>query len=884
MKNLIEDLVAAYDVHQSRGCIGISPRTTVLAIFDHVEHVGDSITLVGKQIAPEGLGVQAMWNDFMCIPSDQMLDTPIRVAWNTSRPVPTLHTKVWLREVVDLGSFPEDFTFDATSYVIDLPDKRENPAVLHHLEMFAGGFAGWTGATKIFEKIMPVHFQTVGLEIEDHVARTCALNHHAAFVKPCCMLAADIISHFDGTWILCVDVCDQSWLPCVSTWNIDVATLSFPCQPWSGAAEGPGFHDLNGQLLIHAILQLRWLRPRCICLENVPGFQRHPHKAILARILLLAGYKILWERTADIQNHLGVTRPRWLALAVRIQEHFQLPIVPWPTEPRTVDHAACTLPWNLSHADLAITPEAMQLVTDKTFLSWKLIKELSSSDEVFATRVYGNHDILPTFMARYGTQHELDINFLRRNGLFTHFKKEDRTWPGGARYWHPLEVLLLHGICDLGFVDHDIRFSWKVAGNLITIPQAAMVLLTAIRLMTPHECKPQDFLDQFFESRLQSHTMVVTHIPRGIFVTQEQTQVTTALLTSVEQLFQLQHDGDFWLPAEGRAYFHEIKGFQVVQSCQEMHCPAPLNPPADEPMLIMSSTEPTQQFDVMIPAVVQFPHVDQHVMIGESLPRSCIHAYWYGQLEQRSGLDQEVYEVLPQVKDCPPVSLKHVTTAILHERRLVFVPSEPEKPICQHAFCEQLPEDLHDIFGPITAKQKPDGDTLLLSERLTHQTFSGDLMQLFAASRKLTWLFTGMQTLTVSNCVWGDPMRLCHFLRISGFQCWPLRHWKSWVVKPWFCSSHWNSLLHLIPAGTKEFARRSCLHWHWPLRHSEPWWIVCHISIRHRFQFDGMDEHSGQVNWIAPPMLESCFSSSNGHCTLSHMAFPPGWFTVANSL
>ena len=736
LKALIEELTARYDIHQSKGCVGIAPRTTILAIFDGVETANGVTTLVGKQLSPEGLGVNAMWNDFMHIPSDEILDMPIRVSWKSPKVLPELHAKVWLRDVEDLGSFPEDFTFDARSFAISLPDKRDSPEVWHHLEMFAGGFAGWTGATKIFEKIMPIQFQTVALEIEDHIARIGALNHHAAFVKPCCMLPADIISHFDGTWMLCVDICDQSWLPCVAAWNVDLLTISFPCQPWSGAAEGPGFHDLNGQLLAHSILQARWLRPRCICLENVPGFQRHSHKHILARILLLAGYKILWERTADIKNHLGVTRPRWLALAVRIQDHFQLPIVPWPTEPRTVDHSGCVLPWTLSHDELAITPAAMSMVTDRQYLSWKMIKELANPDEILATRVYDIHDVLPTFMAMYGTQHELDGNFLQRNGLFVHFKKEDRTWPGAARYWHPLEVHLLHGMCEAGFVDHDTRFAWKVAGNLITIPQAAMALLPAIQMMTKRTCTPHEFLNKFFECRLQTHCMVVTRIPRGIFVTQDPTHVTNELLASVEQLFQLQNDGDVWLPAEGRAYFVSSKGFQVVAAGHMPRVSVPTRQvPADEPMIIHSSPEPTQKFDVLLPATVNFHHHQQHLMIGESLPRQCLQSYWYGHLEHLPSASPEAFQIISEPKhdDLRPVHFSDVTTAILHDRHLVFVPSDSDVPLCQHAFCDTLPEDLYDLFGPVHAKQKPNDHTLLLTERLTHQKYPGDVLQLFSA-------------------------------------------------------------------------------------------------------------------------------------------------------
>lgn len=57
--------------------------------------------------------------------------------------------------------------------------------------------------------------------------------------------------------------------------HIDILTAGFPCQPFSIAAHGTGFHDERGQLIFEVIRLINELKPKAIFLENVKTLATH---------------------------------------------------------------------------------------------------------------------------------------------------------------------------------------------------------------------------------------------------------------------------------------------------------------------------------------------------------------------------------------------------------------------------------------------------------------------------------------------------------------------------------------------------------------------------------------------------------------------------------
>ena len=88
--------------------------------------------------------------------------------------------------------------------------------------------------------------------------------------------------------------------------------------------------------------------------------------------------------------------------------------------------------------------------------------------DIIALRTFDALAKIPTFMARYGSQHELTTQFLIDFGYFGHFLK-DENFPLGMRFWHPCEIQLIHGCLHGCFISKDIIEAWMIAGNIIYI-------------------------------------------------------------------------------------------------------------------------------------------------------------------------------------------------------------------------------------------------------------------------------------------------------------------------------------------------------------------------------------------------------------------------------
>ena len=143
----------------------------------------------------------------------------------------------------------------------------------------------------------------------------------------------------------------------------------------------------------------------------------------------MIGNRVLWEATLGVHDQLGVLRPRWLALATRINgPTVSMPLSPWLLPSHTIDHAKSTLPWTLGVASLVLNEEAWTFATDKQYLPRKMIKNLPSLGAILASRSYSDRDTLPTVMACLG-QHELPPSHLAKFGYMAHFKHVSDEWP-----------------------------------------------------------------------------------------------------------------------------------------------------------------------------------------------------------------------------------------------------------------------------------------------------------------------------------------------------------------------------------------------------------------------------------------------------------------------
>lgn len=318
--------------------------------------------------------------------------------------------------------------------------------------------------------------------------------------------------------MFCCDIWDDQWLPCITTWAPELAVISSPCKPWSGASTSPGLNREDGRLLIRAILSCRFFRPRCIAIEQVPGFSHHPHKFWVLKALLFCGYRMAWSKVVDLQDQSPTSRPRWLGLAVRI--HDQLSSVAFKhwkksqrVTPGDVDAIMSFSPDQL--LNLHVSASAYEIASDSCYYKGPPIKSFAGQT-VISTRIFGDHQCLPTFMAMYGSQHCFDKEYLQKHGFFGHFK-HDSQCPLNIRYWHPIEVALIHGITAPCFLEDLLAFSWMILGNLISQPQALLVLTDVCNRLRSQELAIDDVLEDFQRRRFRASELDPHCIRDGTF-------------------------------------------------------------------------------------------------------------------------------------------------------------------------------------------------------------------------------------------------------------------------------------------------------------------------------------------------------------------------------
>jgi len=96
--------------------------------------------------------------------------------------------------------------------------------------------------------------------------------------------------------------------------KVDVLAAGFPCQSFSINGNRRGFDDPRGQMFFEVIRYARILRPRFICLENVPAILVSGFETILESLAKI-GYDVKWHCLSAGAIGAPHIRNRWWALA-----------------------------------------------------------------------------------------------------------------------------------------------------------------------------------------------------------------------------------------------------------------------------------------------------------------------------------------------------------------------------------------------------------------------------------------------------------------------------------------------------------------------------------------------------------------------------------------
>eukprot|EP00438_Fugacium_kawagutii_P014627 Skav234628 [mRNA] locus=scaffold171:195924:199841:+ [translate_table: standard] len=285
------------------------------------------------------------------------------------------------------------------------------------------------------------------------------------------------------------------WLEAVSNWHPELVTISSPCVPWSTGGLERGLFTADGMLLPEALSICKFLQPRIVMLEQVAGIGSHAHLKIIVKTAHWAGYVVKFARIADVQAISPVKRSRWLAILTRAEDPMvhSLPMIFWDIveslTPENID-AIGGFPFD-QYEQLQIDSQTKRLAMMPSLVPGSN-KNLSPR-EAFASRLDSTKNTVKPFVASYGAQHELNPSHLEKKGFFCHFLALEGREP---RFWHPIEISMLHGFTGQLILSNNLKDSWRQIGNFICMGHAILIISNAMNWI-PERAPPLDVKQVF---------------------------------------------------------------------------------------------------------------------------------------------------------------------------------------------------------------------------------------------------------------------------------------------------------------------------------------------------------------------------------------------------
>ena len=368
-----------------------------------------------------------------------------------------------------------------------VPQTRLQSDRLTMLELFAGGYGGWAHAAKHLGKMGFPSTSIVAVEANPEYALQYAITHNAFLCRDSTKITKAHFESIETDVILNMRIQDAAWHTFLAEVSPPLWTLSPPCQPFSKAGKEGGLNSQDGMIFAECILMARIHRPVALLIEEVEAFQAHPHYKYITEIAHYAGYRFYHAQAHDLIDVAPARRNRWLALLIAEEHSQSFPNV-WEDFAKKAFASPYDFGAYIPSDDVAMHLFSLSFEEKLMYLDPLLLPSTIKSGvpkNPHAKRVPGVHAPLPTFMARYGAQHQLPREHLMQLGLFGHFFPEKMTF----RYLKPAEAMLSHvHVGRQCFLTKEV--SWETIGNSISMVHASVLLSNAFHMLRLAEHAP----------------------------------------------------------------------------------------------------------------------------------------------------------------------------------------------------------------------------------------------------------------------------------------------------------------------------------------------------------------------------------------------------------
>ena len=715
----------SYDVLGSRGCT-ISSRCNLLVDIKFLQFDETSVSLTMDQYSPEGFGFDQFFKDSLCIPGDELLNTNQVLVWDVQTAMPQFHQKVWIFSVWEDTAGNFHFDEQSTWQVVGKTSCHQRS--LHVLEFFGGGMGGWKAAGSFLEQFFQQRWETIAIENQLEVAMCYAISHETGLLTDLTGLPRTFFSEYHSSWVVCKDIRDKSWQPFVAEWGVDAILLSPPCQPWSGAATSPGVERLDGKLTAIGLLQCRWFRPHYIALEQVVGFQTHPHKPVVLRILHWLGYRIVFEKVVDLADQSPSHRQRFLLVAVRVHSNVTTaPLKGWFRQEFNKQPLRCCirLPADMI-SQLQPTEDTKSLASNPEFS--KGLGRLTP-EKVLASRITHDGQCAPTFMAKYGSQHEFDISYLKKHGYFGHFvAMQDDT--NSFRFWHPAEIAIIHGIVHSTFLPQELKLAWHIVGNQICLPHALLLVADMFYRLHHFDYSPFVVFSQFQALRFQGPQAVLMPCPGGFLIGNCEGTTISPHLSELVNCVENSVEFRCWHPKCGT-------GLTALARARDDNAHTGVL----EETVSNGSISPTEHFSISVLAKFEGDH-SFAFWCDSNIPCKSIETLWFDHvnctLVASSNPAQPCIRVVPARQQNSPTDDAWDIVTVYVEGELTLWSITPEQPLMYHDKLQTMQTTLYDQFGIVAPSQKNRFDIVILTKPLEFAIPNVSVLYLFAAFRDAT--------------------------------------------------------------------------------------------------------------------------------------------------
>ena len=443
--------------------------------------------------------------DLKCVVND---GSGTVTAVTTSRAVPECEVvcnfPTWICQF-----FKQDDNFSVVDFNIDdrdgkkflVPKGRDEVLPILHAKSgwdnIAEGFAGiggWSYGSKIMGRE-----PTLMVEQDEQTAFACAYTWKIPVLYPSEVVQCIQESKLPDRFVLIADMNSVICRVIAGVMKISTWLWSPPCQPWSKAGKLSGVNSPEGVAFVHAIMGLRLSKPRCINIENVPALIEHKDFQLLRHIFDKAGYQIACSTIDKVHPLLPIFRKRWLCTV--FPKEFVVPSekrvlayktvipneVPGIGKDTSIGSTGCVQsaiqPWELEK--VLPDKDTLDLLSRYDLLPVNVRKMhtgVMTPDQVLQARTKSLRHCVPNVMAMQGSQHTLPIQHLQEKGLHA-FLIDDGT---NKRFSLPFEIAVAMGFGGNTTLPSDFVSAWRVTGNALSVPHAALQCFRSHIMMGDH--------------------------------------------------------------------------------------------------------------------------------------------------------------------------------------------------------------------------------------------------------------------------------------------------------------------------------------------------------------------------------------------------------------